>query len=55
MRAVGLFLVIFGLISALIFGYKYITKNDIKITGKLIFAGIMSLILTTIIYLGEMG
>jgi len=55
MRALALFLVLFGIASAFIFGYKYITKKDIKVAGKLTFAAVVALIFTTIIYLGEVG
>lgn len=50
MRIVLLFLVLFALLSALIFGYKYITKNDVKIAGKLTFAAILSLVISTVIF-----
>ena len=55
MRLVALFLILFTIMSALIFGYKEITKADIKIAGKLIFAGILSGIISVLIYLGEVG
>ncbi len=55
MRAGLLFLVLFTLMSALIFGYKYITKNDIKVAGKLTVAAILSLIVSTIIFVLETG
>jgi len=55
MRIGLLFLVLFALMSALIFGYKYITKNDIKIAGKLTFAAILSLIISTILFVLENG
>ena len=55
MRAAFLFLVIWGAISALIFGYKYITTNDVKVAGKLTVAAIAAMILSVIIYLGEYG
>jgi len=53
MRVGLLFFVLFALFSALIFGYKYITKNDIKIAGKLTVAAILALILSTIIFVLE--
>jgi len=55
MRAVLLFLILFGISAGLIFGYKFIRKQDIKVGGKLIFAAILSLIFSTIIYLGEVA
>ena len=53
MRALILFLVIWGAISALIFGYKYITKTDKKVAGKLTVAAVVAAILSVMIYLGE--
>ena len=55
MRAALLFLVLFGIASAAIFGYKYVTKHDVKVAGKLTFAGIVALVFSVIIYLGEVG
>jgi len=55
MRALLLFLVLFGVSSAVIFGYRYVTKNDIKVAGKLTFAGMVAAILSVVIYLGEVG
>lgn len=55
MRALLLFLILFGIASAAIFGYKYITKEDIKVAGKLTFAGIVALFFSVIIYLGEVA
>jgi len=55
MRAAALFLVLFGLASAVIFGYKYISKQDVKVAGKLTFAGLIALILSAVIYLGEVA
>jgi hypothetical protein len=54
-RAFALFLVLFGIATAFIFGYKYITKQDIKIAGKLTFAAIIALVLATLIYIGEVA
>lgn len=53
MRAFLLFAVLFGLASALVFGYKTISKNDVKIAGKLTFAGLIALVLSVLIYFGE--
>jgi len=55
MRIVGLFLILFGVFSALIFGYKEIRKTDIKVAGKLVFAAIISAVVSTMIYIGEVG
>lgn len=54
-RAVALFLIVFSFFAALVFGYKEISKQDIKIAGKLIFAAILAAVLSTVIYLGEVG
>lgn len=54
-RAFAVFLIIFGAFTALIFGYKEIRKQDIAVTGKLIFAATLAAILSTFIYLGEVG
>lgn len=53
MRAGLLFLVIWGAMSALIFGYRYITTNDVKVAGKLTVAALVAAILSVIIFLGE--
>jgi hypothetical protein len=53
MRVVLVFLVLFGIASAVIFGYKHITKHDVKIAGKLTFAAIIALVLSAFIYIGE--
>jgi len=55
MRVALVFLVLFGLASAAIFGYKFVTKQDVKVAGKLTFAGIVALVLSVVIYLGEVG
>jgi hypothetical protein len=55
MRLFALFLILFTFFSALVFGYKEITKADIKVAGKLVFAAILSAALAGIIYLGEVG
>ena len=54
-RAFALFLIIFGFFAILVFGYKEISKQDIKVAGKLIFAAVLAAILSTVIYLGEVG
>lgn len=53
MRALLLFTVLFGISSALIFGYRYITKQDIKVVGKLTFAGLLAFVFSMLIYFGE--
>lgn len=53
MRAAILFLVIWVAISSLLLGYKYITRGDVKIAGKLTVAGIIAAILSVMIYIGE--
>lgn len=55
MRAAFLFLVLFGIASAAIFGYKYISKHDVKVAGKLTFAGLIALVMSILIYLGEVA
>ena len=55
MRLAALFLILFAFFAALIFGYKELTKADIKVAGKLVFAAILSAILAGVIYLGEVG
>jgi len=55
MRLILVFLIMFGIAAAFIFGYRYISKQDVKIAGKLTFAGIIAAILTTVIYLGEVA
>ena len=55
MRLVALFLILFAVMSALIFGYKEIKKSDIKVAGKLVFAAIVSGIISVLIYLGEVA
>ena len=55
MRLLLTFMVMFGIAAALIFGYRYISKQDIKVAGKLTFAGIIAAILTAVIYLGEVA
>ena len=55
MRLVALFLILFTIMSALIFGYKEIKKSDIKVAGKLVFAAILSGIVVVLIYLGEVA
>jgi hypothetical protein len=55
MRAFLLFLVLFGIASAAIFGYKYVTKQDVKVAGKLTFAGLLAFIFSVVIYLGEVA
>lgn len=52
-RAFLFFLVLFAIVSGIIFGYKYVTKSDVKVTGKLIVAAIVTLFFTTVIFLLE--
>ena len=54
-RAFALFLILFSVFAALVFFYKEISKQDIKVVGKLIFAAVLAAILSTVIYLGEVG
>ena len=55
MRLVALFLILFTIMSALIFGYKEIRKSDIKVAGQLVFAAILSGAVVVLIYLGEVA
>ena len=55
MRLAALFLILFTIMSALIFGYKQIKKSDIKVAGKLVFAAILSGMISVGIYLAEVG
>ena len=53
-RAFLFFLVIFGIFAALIFLWKHLGKVDIKITGKLLIACVLSAVVTVLIYMAEM-
>jgi hypothetical protein len=55
MRAVLLFLVLFTIFAAIIFGYKMISRQDVKIAGKLTFAALLALAFSVVIYLGEVS
>ncbi len=55
MRLLALFLILFTVMSALIFGYKEIKKSDIKVAGKLVLAAILSGIISIFVYLGEVA
>jgi len=55
MRLLALFLILFTIMSALVFGYKEITKSDVKVAGKLVFAAILSGIISILVYLGEVA
>jgi len=50
-----LFLILFGVVSALIFLGNQITKRDIFTTGKLILAALASLVVSITLYILEMG
>jgi len=55
MKMILLFIVLYAIASAAIFGYRYVSKNDVKVAGKLTFAAIVAAVLSVFIYLGEVG
>jgi len=53
MRALLMALILFAIIAGLLFGWRKISKTDVKVSGKLIVAAILSLLFSGSIYLLE--
>lgn len=54
-RAFFVFFVIYTVVAGLVFTYRSIKQRDIKVAGKLLFAGLLSLIITAFTYIVELS
>lgn len=53
LRTFIVFLILFGLAATSIFTWRYVTKQDVKVAGKLIFAAIIAGCMSGTIYFLE--
>lgn len=54
-RAFIFFVIIYAFLAALMFGWRFITRSDVKLTGKLVVVGIITFVFTMAIYIIETG